>query len=83
MCFHWVASFGFDGANIRKENLFLKKKKKKKRLSEEDEMKEECYRFADTWVVLEEEWKELNKKWDDIYFNSGKKKKKKLILAQK
>ena len=47
--------------------------KKKKKLSEEDE-KEECYRFADTWVVLEEEWKELNKKWDDIYFNSGKKK---------
>ena len=48
--------------------------KKKKRLSEEDEMKEESYRFANTWVVLEEEWKELNKKWDDIYFNSEKKK---------
>ena len=46
---------------------------KKKKLSEEDEKKEECYRFADTWVVLEEEWKELNKKWDDIYFNLEKK----------
>ena len=54
-------------------------KKKKKRLSEEDEMKEESYRFANTWVVLEEEWKELNKKWDDIYLNSEKKKKKNLF----
>ena len=47
--------------------------KKKKNLSEEDETKEECYRFADAWVVLEEEWEELNKKWDDIYFNLEKK----------
>ena len=47
MCFHWVASFGFDGADVRKENLFKKKKTKqnktKKKLSKEDEMKEECY----------------------------------------
>ena len=51
--------------------------KKKKKLSKDDETKEECYRFADAWIVLEEEWKELNKKWDDIYFNSEKKKKRK------
>ena len=36
MFFHEVASFGFDGANVRKENRF---KKRKKKLSEEDEMK--------------------------------------------
>ena len=64
-CFHWVVSFGFDGADVRKEKRF----KKKKKLSKDDETKEECYRFADAWIVLEEEWKELNKKWDDIYFN--------------
>ena len=54
--------------------------KKKKKLSKDDETKEECYRFADAWIVLEEEWKELNKKWDDIYFNLEKKK---LISAQR
>ena len=26
MCFHWVATFGFDGADVRKENLLKKKK---------------------------------------------------------
>ena len=35
---------------------------KKKKLSKEDETKEECYRVADSWVVWEEEWKELKKK---------------------
>ena len=30
MCFHWVTSFGFDGADVRKENWFKKKKEKKK-----------------------------------------------------
>ena len=53
MCFHWVATFGFDGADVRKENRF----KKKKKLSKEDETKEECYRLADSWVVCEEEKK--------------------------
>ena len=57
MCFHWVATFGFDGADVRKENRF---KKKKKKLSKEDETKEECYRLADSWVVCEEEKK---KRW--------------------
>ena len=38
MFFHEVASFGFDGANVRKENRF-KKRKEKKKLSEEDETK--------------------------------------------
>ena len=27
MCFHWVATFGFDGADVRKENRIKKKKK--------------------------------------------------------
>ena len=27
MCFHWVATFGFDGADVRKENLLKKKKR--------------------------------------------------------
>ena len=31
LCFHWVASFGFDGVDVRKENLFKKKKKKKEK----------------------------------------------------
>ena len=26
MCFHWVATFGFDGADVRKENLLKKKR---------------------------------------------------------
>ena len=50
MSFHWVAIFRFDGADVRKENRF-KKKKEKKKLSKEDETKEECYRFVDSWVV--------------------------------
>ena len=25
MCFHWVASFGFDGVDVRKENQLKKK----------------------------------------------------------
>ena len=53
---------------LEKKTDLKKKKEKKKRLSKEDETKEECYRFADAWVVWEEEWKELKKKkWDDIY----------------
>ena len=52
MCFHWAASFGFDGVDVKKENWL---KKKKRKLSEEDETKEECYRFADAYVAWEEE----------------------------
>ena len=58
----------------KKTDFKKKKEKKKKSLSKEDETKEECYRFADAWVVWEEEWKELKKKKekrkkkkDDIY----------------
>ena len=58
MCFHWAASFGFDGVDVRKENRL---KKEKRKLSEEDETKEECYRFVDAWEVWEEEWKEFKK----------------------
>ena len=64
MCFHWVASFGFDGADVRKENRFKKKKKVERRRWDEGRV---LYRFVDTWVVWEEEQKELKKKWDDIY----------------
>ena len=31
MCFHWVATFGFDGADVRKENWFKKKKVEQRR----------------------------------------------------
>ena len=41
MFFHWVASFGFDGADVRKENWFKKRKKKKVKQRRWDE--EECY----------------------------------------
>ena len=40
MFFHWVASFGFDGADIRKENRFKKRKKKVKRRRWDEE---ECH----------------------------------------
>ena len=34
MCFHWVASFGFDSVDVRKENRSIKKKKEKKKKEE-------------------------------------------------
>ena len=46
MCFHWVASFGFDGADVRKEN-WLKKKVKRRRWDKGGVL----YRFAGAWVV--------------------------------
>ena len=42
MFFHWVASFGFDGADGRKENWF-KKRKKKKKVKRRRWDEEECY----------------------------------------
>ena len=79
MCFHWVVSFGFDGADVRKENRLKKKKKhththtqKQKQKKVERRRWDEggvLYRVANAWVVWEEGWKELKKKkkWDDIY----------------
>ena len=63
MCFHWVASFGFDGADVRKENRFKKKIQKQKKVERRrwDEGGV-LYRFANAWVVWEEGWKELKKK---------------------
>ena len=56
--------------------------KEKKKLSDEDETKEECYRFVDALEVWEEEWKELKKKWDDIYDTwKGRKKVSKKVLS--
>ena len=57
MCFHWVASFGFDGVDFRKENQFKKKKNCMKKIRRRGML----YRFVDAWVVWEEEWKELKK----------------------
>ena len=58
MFFHWVASFGFDGADVRKENRF---KKKKKSWAKKMRWRGVLYRFANAWVVWEEEWKEFKK----------------------
>ena len=56
----------------KKTDFKKKKEKKKKRLSKEDETKEECYRFADAWVVWEEEWKELKKKNEMTFMTLGR-----------
>ena len=47
MCFHWVAFFGFDGADVRKENRLKKKKIEWRRWDEGGVL----YRFAKAWVV--------------------------------
>ena len=57
MCFHWVASFGFNGVDAKEENRFIKKKKKS--WAKKMRRRGVLYRFAEAWVVWEDEWKEL------------------------
>ena len=49
MCFHWVASFGFDGVDAKEENRFIKKKKKS--WAKKMRRRGVLYRFAEAWVV--------------------------------